>query len=90
MGIFKKKPTYNVKAEVQIVMKSGVVLTTEFQSTGLKKPEYFDEEIMELLNSNGYFRIKDPASEFKTLIPIQNIDRLLYNPKVTEIKAGEE
>lgn len=84
MGLFKKKPKYDVKAEIQVVMKNGVVITTEYSLTDLKKPEQFDDYVLNLLSSNAYFKIKDPASGFKTLIPVDNIDKLLYNPKVIE------
>lgn len=83
MGLFKKKPKYDVKAEIQVVMKNGVVITTEHSLTDLKNPDQFDDYVLNLLNS-PYFKIKDPASGFKTLIPIDNIDKLLYNPKVIE------
>lgn len=90
MNFFKKQPTYTVKSEVQVVMKNGSVLTTEFKLEGLKSPEEFDEQILDMLKSNGYFILKENNGGYKTLIPVENIERLLYNPKVTEIKSGDK
>lgn len=84
LNFFKKKLRYDVKAEIQVVMKTGTVITTEYSLTDLKKPEQFDDYVLKSLSSNPYFRIKDPTSGFKTLIPVDNIDKLLYNPKVTK------
>lgn len=88
MGLFKKKPKYDVKAEIQVVLKNGSVVTTQYALTGLKTPEEFDKKVLFLLTDNSYFKITDPVSGYKTLIPVDNIDKLLYNPKITEKNNG--
>lgn len=88
MGLFKSKPHYDVKAEIQVVMKSGSVLVTNSSMSNVKDPKEFDDMILNLLN-NEYFEIKDASSGYKTLIPIANIEKVMFKPNIIEREKKE-
>jgi hypothetical protein len=87
-SLFKKKPRYNIKVQVQVILNDNNVLITYFYYQNVKDKSYGMKQILNQFKTDNMINLGEIDS-YHTMIPMKDIKRILFKTEVMkEINNG--
>ncbi len=88
VSLFKKKPRYNIKVQVQVILNDNNVLINYFYYQNVKDNSYGMKQILNQFKTDNMINLGEIDS-YHNMIPMKDIKRVLFKTEVMkEINNG--
>jgi hypothetical protein len=88
VSLFKKKPKYNIKVQVQVILNDNNVLINYFYYQNVKDKSYGMKQILNQFKTDNMINLGEIDS-YHNMIPMKDIKRVLFKTEVMkEINNG--
>lgn len=86
LNLFKKKPKYNIKFEIQLILTDGNAIIHYVTYNRVKNTNYGKELVLKDIKEKNSVYLNN-LDGFDQIIPIKNVKRLLFKTTIlNEVK----